>query len=155
MSDNQIRLLKLCGFTVGVILFWSVMAGQWDDHVLPVIGLCAMMCLLVVYFDSDPFGSAPHRQSCAPEPTTKSDAGRQIRACLRARLGDETFISWFNAIEFEDFDGSMVTMSVPVKFLRNWIHAHYFTELRECCRAAFPSSKYACVVARSVTRAEG
>lgn len=166
MSDNQIRLLKICGLTVGVVLFWSGMMGQWKDDFPQVIGLCAMMVTIVLYFDTDPFGSPRQRRQGASnvrsvwrpwvqsvvEPTTKSEVGRQIRACLRARLGDETFKSWFNALEFEDYDGSMVTMSVPVKFLRNWIHAHYFTELRECCRDAFPHSKYACVISRSVNR---
>ena len=43
------------------------------------------------------------------------------RVTLRARLGDDIYTSWFNALEFDEFDGKTVKVSVPVKFLRNWI----------------------------------
>ncbi|HRY06967.1 MAG TPA: chromosomal replication initiator protein DnaA [Hyphomicrobiaceae bacterium] len=56
---------------------------------------------------------------------------------LRAQLGEDIFTSWFNAMEFESFDGSTVQVSVPVKFLRNWIQSHYEDALLACCKAEF------------------
>ena len=47
--------------------------------------------------------------------------GQKARAMLRARLGEDIYTSWFNALEFDRFDGRLITVSVPVKFLRNWI----------------------------------
>ncbi|MGD9670939.1 MAG: chromosomal replication initiator protein DnaA [Hyphomicrobiaceae bacterium] len=60
---------------------------------------------------------------------------------LRAQLGEDIFTSWFNAMEFESFDGSTVQVSVPVKFLRNWIQSHYEDALLACCKAEFKGAE--------------
>ncbi len=80
-----------------------------------------------------------------PEGTTVAQAvdgrGHKVRAMLRAQLGEDIFTSWFNALEFESFDGSTVKVSVPVKFLRNWIQSHYEDALLSCCRAEFKGAE--------------
>ncbi len=68
---------------------------------------------------------------------------------LRARLGDETFTSWFNALEFDDFDGKTVKASVPVKFLRNWIQSHYLDDLLQCAQAEFTGAERVEVLVRT------
>ncbi|MDO9382159.1 MAG: chromosomal replication initiator protein DnaA [Hyphomicrobiaceae bacterium] len=68
---------------------------------------------------------------------------------LRARLGDETFTSWFNALEFDDFDGKTVKVSVPVKFLRNWIQSHYIDDLLQCAQAEFTGAERIEVLVRT------
>ncbi|MBI1648302.1 chromosomal replication initiator protein DnaA [Hyphomicrobium sulfonivorans] len=75
--------------------------------------------------------------------TTGSDEprGQKVRAMLRARLGDDIYTSWFNALEFESFDGGTVRFSVPVKFLRTWIQSHYSEDLLDCCRAEFKGAE--------------
>src|SRR5690606_36987502 len=60
--------------------------------------------------------------------------GLKVRATLRARLGEDIYSSWFNALEFDEFDGTTVKVSVPVKFLRKWIESHYMDELLLCCK---------------------
>ena len=60
---------------------------------------------------------------------------------LKARLGEDIFTSWFNALEFDSFDGKTVRTSVPVKFLRNWITSHYSEDLLACCRAEFKGAE--------------
>jgi len=67
--------------------------------------------------------------------------GAKVRATLRARLGDDIYTSWFNALEFDDFDGKVVKVSVPVKFLRNWIQSHYIDHLLACCRTEFKTAE--------------
>ena len=62
---------------------------------------------------------------------------QKVRAMLRARLGDDIYTSWFNSMEFQEFDGKTVRVSVPVKFLRNWIQSHYAEDLLTCCTAEF------------------
>src|SRR5262245_24186561 len=61
----------------------------------------------------------------AQEAPAGESKGVKVRATLRARLGDDIYTSWFNALEFDEFDGKTVKVSVPVKFLRNWIQSHY------------------------------
>jgi chromosomal replication initiator protein len=74
--------------------------------------------------------------------------GNKARTMLRARLGEEVFTSWFNALEFDSFNGRVVTVSVPVKFLRNWIQSHYADALLACCRAEFENAERVEVVLR-------
>lgn len=79
---------------------------------------------------------------------TDEPRGQKVRAMLRARLGDDIFTSWFNALEFENFEGSTVKFSVPVKFLRTWIQSHYSEDLLACCRAEFKGAEKVEVVLR-------
>ncbi len=67
--------------------------------------------------------------------------GHKARAMLRAQLGEDIFTSWFNAMEFVSFDGVTVQVSVPVKFLRNWIQSHYEDALLACCKAEFKGAE--------------
>jgi chromosomal replication initiator protein len=67
--------------------------------------------------------------------------GQKARAMLRATLGEDIFTSWFNALEFDHFDGKTVRASVPVRFLKNWIQSHYADDLLKCCRAEFKGAE--------------
>ncbi|MDQ8699984.1 chromosomal replication initiator protein DnaA [Hyphomicrobium sp. LHD-15] len=67
--------------------------------------------------------------------------GAKVRATLRARLGEDIYTSWFNALEFDEFDGTTVKVSVPVKFLRKWIQSHYLDELLTCCKSEFKTAE--------------
>src|SRR6516164_7241233 len=55
---------------------------------------------------------------------------RRIQSRLRAELGDDVFTSWFGRVELEGYDGRVVQVSVPTKFLRNWLQSHYSDKLR-------------------------
>ena len=79
---------------------------------------------------------------------TRGTAGQKARAMLRARLGDEVYTSWFNALEFESYTDGTVQVSVPVKFLRNWIQSHYIDDLLSCCQAEFKGAERVEVVLR-------
>jgi chromosomal replication initiator protein len=74
--------------------------------------------------------------------------GQKTRAMLRARLGDDIFLSWFHTLEFESFEAKTVRVSVPVKFLRTWIQSHYADDLLACCRAEFKGAEKVDVVLR-------
>ena len=83
-----------------------------------------------------------------PAATAGEVRGQKARAMLKARLGEEIFKSWFNALEFDGFDGRTVRASVPVKFLRNWINSHYADQLLDCCKAEFKGAERVDVVLR-------
>jgi chromosomal replication initiator protein len=74
--------------------------------------------------------------------------GQKVRAMLRAQLGDEIYSSWFKSLEFESFDGRVVKVSVPVKFVRNWIQEHYAERLLHCSRVEFVTAERVDVVWR-------
>ena len=81
------------------------------------------------------------RKSC-------NERGEKVRAILKARLGEDIYSSWFNALEFESFDGRPVVATVPVKFLKSWIQSHYADDLLECCAAEFEGAERIDIVVR-------
>ncbi len=58
---------------------------------------------------------------------------RRIQSRLRAELGEDVFTSWFGRVELDSYDGRVVQVSVPTKFLRNWLQSHYSEKLLTCC----------------------
>ncbi|MGD9806435.1 MAG: chromosomal replication initiator protein DnaA [Hyphomicrobiaceae bacterium] len=78
-------------------------------------------------------GEAP-----ADEAADLSRRGAKVKAALRARLGEEVFTSWFTTVEFQSFDGRLLKVTVPVKFLRTWIQSHYADVLVSCSVSEFP-----------------
>jgi chromosomal replication initiator protein len=54
----------------------------------------------------------------------------RIRQRLRAELGEDVFNSWFARIELIDFTDGCAHLSVPTKFLKSWINAHYRDKLQ-------------------------
>ncbi len=58
---------------------------------------------------------------------------RRIQSRLRAELGEDVFTSWFGRVELESYDGRVVQVSVPTKFLRNWLQSHYSERFLACC----------------------
>jgi chromosomal replication initiator protein len=63
------------------------------------------------------------------------DKWRRIQARLRAELGEDVFTSWFGRMELESYCDGSVQVSVPTKFLRNWLQSHYADKLLKCCQA--------------------
>ena len=49
----------------------------------------------------------------------------RVRRRLRAELGDDVFSSWFARIELMSIDNGVADLSIPTKFLKSWIQAHY------------------------------
>ena len=74
-------------------------------------------------------------------PSGAEGRGLKVRAMLKAKLGEDIYGSWFNALEFDSFDGRLIKVSVPVKFVRNWIAAHYTEQLVACCQAEFKGTE--------------
>ncbi|HSK28366.1 MAG TPA: DnaA/Hda family protein, partial [Candidatus Limnocylindria bacterium] len=68
-----------------------------------------------------------------------NDALRWDRVCrrLRAEIGEDVYTSWFTSVALEGVLNDCVRLSVPTRFLRNWIQSHYGERLLEICRAEF------------------
>ena len=84
-----------------------------------------------------------------------SQRGAKVKAALRARLGEDVFSSWFTTLEFQSFDGQLLKVSVPVKFLRNWIQSHYADALIACAASEFPGVGQVEVLLRQPSAAPG
>jgi chromosomal replication initiator protein len=57
--------------------------------------------------------------------STDQERWQRVKDRLRLELGDDVFSSWFGRMELESVDKGAVRLSVPTRFLRNWIQSHY------------------------------
>lgn len=48
---------------------------------------------------------------------------------LRAEIGEATFKSWFKNIQFGEFVENKLTLTVPTRFMRDWIDNHYLDRI--------------------------
>jgi chromosomal replication initiator protein len=53
----------------------------------------------------------------------------RVKQRLKTELGEDVYSSWFARVEFEEADVSSVYLSVPTRFLKSWISAHYAERL--------------------------
>ncbi|WP_417671917.1 chromosomal replication initiator protein DnaA [Roseibium sp.] len=59
----------------------------------------------------------------------ESDRWDRVKTKLRAELGDDAYFNWFGRVILEDNTGDIVRLSVPTRFLKNWIKSHYEDQL--------------------------
>lgn len=93
------------------------------------------------------------RATHAPNATgTGEEAWSAICARLRAELGEAIFGSWFARLELESLAHQTAHLSVPTKFLKSWIQAHYADKLLAAISAEFRDVKHIVVSVRSSSR---
>jgi chromosomal replication initiator protein len=68
---------------------------------------------------------------------------------LRAEVGEDAYLSWFARMQLEGAAPEGVRISVPTRFLRNWIQAHYAERLLALWRDERPETKKVELVVRS------
>jgi chromosomal replication initiator protein len=56
---------------------------------------------------------------------TDQERWQRVKSRLRSELGDDVFTSWFGRMELEAAEKGVIRLSVPTRFLRNWIQSHY------------------------------
>jgi chromosomal replication initiator protein len=69
----------------------------------------------------------PRNVTAPAEGAAANDEERwdRVKKRLRAELGEDIFLSWFTRMELDGIEGESVKLSVPTRFLKSWIHAHY------------------------------
>jgi chromosomal replication initiator protein len=60
-------------------------------------------------------------------PSTRDIDESWRRSCgrLRAELGENVFTSWFERLKLDSIEAGRAQFSVPTRFLKSWIEAHY------------------------------
>ena len=54
----------------------------------------------------------------------------RVKASMRREVGESTYRSWVKPIEYADNNGLRVRLSVPSRFVRDWVQANYLDALR-------------------------
>ena len=61
----------------------------------------------------------------------------RIKSRLRVELGEDVFSSWFARVELETCENGRIHLSVPTRFLKNWLESHYFDKVLAACKVEF------------------
>src|SRR3954466_15349794 len=62
----------------------------------------------------------------------------RVKRRLRAELGEDVFASWFARLELDVVTGGCARLTVPTRFLKSWIEAHYADRVLATYRAEAP-----------------
>jgi chromosomal replication initiator protein len=65
-----------------------------------------------------------------PSHDTLSRAWENVRTKLQALYGDAVFRSWLKPLRFSGAESNKVQISVPTRFMREWISTHYASDIQ-------------------------
>jgi chromosomal replication initiator protein len=68
---------------------------------------------------------------------TSEEAWARTCRRLRTELGEAVYNSWFARLELVRIDSGVAYLSVPTKFLKSWIQAHYMDRIRTILSGEF------------------
>ncbi len=80
------------------------------------------------------------------------DQWSRVKGRLRSSVGEDIFSSWFARMDLESVQQQSVHLSVPTKFLRSWIQAHYADRVLTCWQAEMPEIDRIDLTVRSAMR---
>jgi chromosomal replication initiator protein len=70
--------------------------------------------------------------------STELERWSRVKQRLRAEVGDDIFSSWFARMDLDGLEDDVVRLSVPTRFLKSWIQAHYAERVLACWKAELP-----------------
>ncbi|WP_299566089.1 chromosomal replication initiator protein DnaA [Enterovirga sp.] len=80
------------------------------------------------------------------------DAWTRVKRRLRAELGEDVFSSWLARLELDQLADGKAVLSVPTRFLKSWIEAHYLDRILSTYRSEQAGLSGVSVVVRSAFR---
>lgn len=81
-----------------------------------------------------------------------AEAWDRVRRRLRAELGEDVFSSWFARVELGSVTSGIAYLTVPTRFLKSWLEAHYIERLRVNCAAELAATAGVILSVRQVAR---
>ncbi len=60
----------------------------------------------------------------------------RIRGRLQAEVGEVEYRTWLRQMALGALDGDEITVTLPTRFLRDWVSTRYGDRLRASCRGA-------------------
>src|SRR5260370_41724975 len=69
---------------------------------------------------------------------TEQDRWSRVKGRLRSSVGEDVYTSWFARMDLESVQHESVHLSVPTRFLKSWIQAHYAERVLTCWQAEMP-----------------
>src|ERR1700754_5305981 len=69
---------------------------------------------------------------------TEQDRWSRVKGRLRSSVGEDVYTSWFARMGLEGVQDESVHLSVPTRFLKRWIQAHYAERVLSAWQAEMP-----------------
>src|ERR1700741_2124628 len=83
---------------------------------------------------------------------SEQDRWSRVKGRLRSTLGEDVSTSWFARIDLEAVQDESVRLSVPTRFLKSWIQAHYAERVLSAWQAQMPEVHRIDLTVRSAMR---
>ena len=84
--------------------------------------------------------------------TSEQDRWSRVKSRLRSNVGEDVYTSWFARMDLEGVQEESVRLSVPTRFLKSWIQAHYAERVLSCWQAEAPEVHRIDLTVRSAVR---
>src|SRR6201995_1399761 len=84
--------------------------------------------------------------------TDEQDRWSRVKSRLRSSVGEDVYTSWFARMDLEGVQDANVRLSVPTRFLKSWIQAHYAERVLSCWQAEMPEVHRVDLTVRSAMR---
>jgi chromosomal replication initiator protein len=84
--------------------------------------------------------------------TSEQDRWSRVKGRLRTSVGEDVYTSWFARMDLEGVQDESVRLSVPTRFLKSWIQAHYAERVLSCWQAEMPEVHRIDLTVRSAVR---
>ncbi|MEW5728232.1 MAG: DnaA N-terminal domain-containing protein, partial [Pseudomonadota bacterium] len=78
----------------------------------------------------------------------------RVRGRLRDEVGDAAYRSWLRPIALHDFQNGAVRLSLPTRFMRDWVATHYGDRIRALWGAENPAVRAVEIVVEAPRPAE-
>jgi len=82
----------------------------------------------------------------------EQDRWSRVKGRLRTSVGEDVYSSWFARMDLESVQQESVQLSVPTRFLKSWIQAHYAERVLTCWQAEMPEVHRIDLTVRSAMR---
>src|SRR4030081_1548010 len=69
----------------------------------------------------------------------EQDRWTRVKGRLQTSVGEDVYTSWFARMDLESVQVESVHLSVPTRFLKSWIQAHYADRVLTCWQAEMPA----------------
>src|SRR3954469_1714582 len=82
----------------------------------------------------------------------EQDRWSRVKGRLRSSVGEDVYTSWFARMDLESVQPESVRLSVPTRFLKSWIQAHYAERVLSCWQAEMPELERVDLTVRTAMR---
>lgn len=76
--------------------------------------------------------SAANSINISETTNTNTDMWNRVLARLKFALGESNFNSWIKPLRLESVEPGQITLSLPTRFMREWVMSNYISTIKEC-----------------------